>query len=315
MHPFFSIIIPLYNKENAIESTLQSVFNQSFTNYEVIVINDGSTDKSEQKVNTFSDERLRLFSTENKGVSQARNLGISQSKGKLIAFLDADDYWFPTHLESLYQLSKNFPEAGLLATNYQFYFSDKKIMQPTFDGIPAEKWSGIVPDFFASSMKFRLAWTSAVAVKKETFETVGTFDENITLGAGEDTDMWIRIALKYPVAFDNEVSASYQMATENRISLSKTLERKFSKLDKFLIEEQTNSSLKKYLDLYRSEYALKHKLAGDEKSFHFYKKAILKENLHWKTKFLFKLPTVLLQLLYFLKKKLEQFGISTNAYH
>jgi glycosyltransferase involved in cell wall biosynthesis len=315
MQPFFSIIIPLYNKENAIENTLKSVFNQSFTDFEVVVINDGSTDKSEEKVNAFSDARLRLISTENKGVSQARNLGISESKGKLIAFLDADDYWFPTHLESLYQLHKNFPEAGLLATNYQFYFSDKKIIQPVFDAIPTEKWSGIVSDFFNASMKFRLSWTSAVAVRKDVFETVGHFDENITLGAGEDTDMWIRIALNYPVAFDNEVTAYYHMATENRISLSKTLERRFSKLDKFSNEEKTNSSLKKYLDLYRSEFALKHKLAGDLKQFHFYKKAISKENLHWKTKLLFNLPTFLLQILYKFKKKLEKFNIHTSAHN
>ncbi|WP_415060983.1 glycosyltransferase family 2 protein [Flavobacterium sp.] len=148
MQPIFSIIIPLYNKEKAIEKTLKSVFHQSFTDYEVLVINDGSTDKSEEKVKRFSDERLRLISTENKGVSQARNLGINEAKGKLIAFLDADDYWFPNHLEKLVELHQKFPEAGLLATNYQFYYSDKKIIQPIFEGIPNKKWSGLVPDFF-----------------------------------------------------------------------------------------------------------------------------------------------------------------------
>lgn len=310
-----SIIIPLYNKEKAIEKTLKSVFQQSFTDYEVLVINDGSTDKSEEKVKRFSDERLRLISTENRGVSQARNLGISESKGKLIAFLDADDYWFPNHLESLFQLYQNFPEAGLLATNYQFYYSDKKIIQPVFDGIPTENWNGIVTDFFHSSMKFRIAWTSAVAAPKKVFDEVGNFDENITLGAGEDTDLWIRIALKYAVAFDNEVSAYYQMESENRISLHKTLERKFSKLDKFSNEEQSNSSLNKYLDMYRAEFALKHKLAGDLQSFHFYKNAISKENLHWKTKFLLLLPNPVLQVLYYMKKKLEFFNIQTSAYH
>ncbi len=313
--PFFSIIIPLYNKEKAIENTLKSVFHQSFTDYEILVINDGSTDKSEEKVKSFSDERLRLISSENRGVSQARNLGISESKGKLVAFLDADDYWFPYHLQTLFQLYQNFPEAGLLATNYQFYYSDKKIIQPVFEGIPTEKWSGIITDFFHSSMKFRIAWTSAVAVPKNVLDEVGNFDENITLGAGEDTDLWIRIALKYPVAFDNEVSAYYQMESENRISLSKTLERNFSTLDKFSNEEQSNSSLKKYLDLYRAEFALKHKLAGDKKSFHFYKNAISKENLHWKTKLLFQLPIPILQFLYAMKKKLEFFNIQTSAYH
>lgn len=313
--PFFSIIIPLYNKEKAIENTLKSVFHQSFTDYEVLVINDGSTDKSEEKVKSFSDERLRLISTENRGVSQARNLGISESKGKIVAFLDADDYWFPIHLESLFRLHQNFPEAGLLATNYQFYYSDKKIIQPVFEGIPTEKWSGIITDFFHSSMKFRIAWTSAVAVPKNVLDKVGNFDKYITLGAGEDTDLWIRIALKYAVAFDNEVSAYYQMESENRISLSKTLERRFSKLDKFSNEEKTNSSLKKYLDLYRAEFALKHKLAGDVKSFHFYKNTISKENLHWKTKFLLLLPNPVLQVLYYMKKKLEFFNIQTSAYH
>ncbi|MBN8567157.1 MAG: glycosyltransferase family 2 protein [Flavobacteriales bacterium] len=310
-----SIIIPLYNKEKAIEKTLKSVFHQSFTDYEVLVINDGSTDKSEEKVKRFSDERLRLISTENRGVSQARNLGISESKGKLIAFLDADDYWFPNHLESLFQLYQNFPEAGLLATNYQFYYSYKKIIQPVFDDIPTENWNGIVTDFFHSSMKFRIAWTSAVAVPKKVLDDIGNFDENITLGAGEDTDLWIRIALKYSVAFDNEVSAIYQMESENRISLHKTLERKFSKLDKFSNEEQSNSSLNKYLDMYRAEFALKHKLAGDLQSFHFYKNAISKENLHWKTKFLLLLPNPVLQVLYYMKKKLEFFNIQTSAYH
>ena len=315
MQPFFSIIIPLYNKEKAIEKTLKSVFHQSFTDYEILIINDGSTDISEEKVKSFSDERLRLISSENRGVSQARNLGISESKGKLIAFLDADDYWFPNHLQSLFQLYQNFPEAGLLATNYQFYYSDKKIIQPVFDDIPTENWNGIVTDFFHSSMKYRIAWTSAVAVPKKVLDDIGNFDENITLGAGEDTDLWIRIALKYSVAFDNEVSANYQMESENRISLRKTVERKFSTLDKFLNEEQSNSSLKKYLDLYRAEFALKHKLAGDKKLFHFYKNAISKENLHWKTKLLFQLPIPILQFLYDLKKKLELFNIQTSAYH
>lgn len=315
MQPFFSIIIPLYNKENAIEKTVESVFSQSYIDYEIIIINDGSTDKSEEKVKAFSDERLKLISTENKGVSPARNLGIELANGKIIAFLDADDYWFPSHLENLYQLHNRFPEAGLLATNYQFYYSDKKIIQPVFEGIPTEKWSGIVADFFKSSVKFRLAWTSAVAAKKEVFEAVGNFDEKITLGAGEDTDMWIRIALNYPVAFDNEVSAYYQMSTENRISLSRTTERQFSKLDKFKEEEKTNVSLKKFLDLYRSEFALKHKLAGDLKSFHFYYSSISKTNLHWKTKLLFKLPSFLLRILYKLKKKLEKYNIQTSPYN
>lgn len=308
----FSIIIPLYNKENSIEKTLKSVFNQSFSDYEIIVINDGSTDKSEEKVKSISDERLRLISTENKGVSLARNLGISESKGNLIAFLDADDYWFPTHLEAIFQLHKNHPEAGLLATNYQFYYSDKKTIQPVFDGIPSEKWSGIVPDFFKSSMKYRLAWTSAVAVRREVFNNIGDFKN---YNAGEDNEMWLRIALKYATAYDNQVSVYYKMNENNKISELDTKKKFYPPLNEFTEAEELNNSLKKYLDLLRSEYALKKKLSGEYELYTFYLEQINPENLHWKTKTLLKLPRYCLKTLFFIKKSAEKIGLNISSYH
>ena len=129
MQPFFSIIIPLYNKENAIEKTLKSVFNQSFTDYEVIVINDGSTDKSKEKVYAFSDSRLRLISTENKGVSQARNLGISESKGKLIAFLDADDLLATTCLENRVAQFQQHQECDFLVFQMERFFDEPDFLK------------------------------------------------------------------------------------------------------------------------------------------------------------------------------------------
>lgn len=308
----FSIIIPLYNKENSIEKTLKSVFNQSFSDYEVIVINDGSTDKSEEKVKTFSDERLRFISTENKGVSQARNLGIELAKGTLIAFLDADDYWFPTHLEALFQLHRNFPEAGMLANNYQFYYSDKKIIQPVFVGIPTEKWSGIVDNFFKSSMKYRLVCSSTVALKKEVFEKVGKFKN---YNAGEDNEMWLRIALNHSVAFNNQVCVYYRMNTDNKISELETKQKFYPPLNEFTEEEKSNSSLKKYLDLLRSEYALKKKLSGEYELYIFYLKQINPKNLHWKTKTLLKMPRFSLKMLFFIKKSAEKLGLNLSSYH
>jgi len=285
MKPIFSIVIPLFNKEKEIQQTLESVLKQTFHDFEVIIINDGSTDKSEQIVNSFTDERILLISTDNKGVSQARNFGINYANGEIIAFIDADDYWFPNHLEKLFELHQKFPETGLLATNYEFYFSEHNIIRPTFDGIPAENWSGIVKDFFKSSMTYRLAWTSAVAVPKAILDKIGCFDETITLGAGEDTDLWIRIAVDYPVAFSTEISARYNMTAQNKI---------------------VNPSLKKFLDLYRVVYALKHKLAGDEKNFAYYYSAIAMENCPLKSRILLKLPT-------FILKKLFVFGRLLNS--
>jgi glycosyltransferase involved in cell wall biosynthesis len=298
MKPFFSVIIPLYNKEREIENTLNSVFQQTFTDYEILVINDGSTDNSEEKIHLFSDKRLRLITTKNRGVSQARNLGIQESKGSIIAFIDGDDYWFPTHLESLFDLHQHFPEAGLLATNYEFYFGENNIIYPSFELIPKGNWKGIVSDFFQSSLTYRIAWTSAVGVPSFVFDSIGNFDENITLGAGEDTDMWIRIALSYPVAFSNEISARYNMTAENKISFSDTTKRNFARLDKFYQQEKVNPSLKKFLDLYRVVYALKHKLAGDDKQFNYYYQSISKENCSLKSKILLKLPTFILKRLF-----------------
>lgn len=305
MKPLFSIIIPLYNKEKEIRQTLESVLLQSFHDFEVLVINDGSTDSSEAIVRSFLDERIKLQTTANQGVSKARNKGIALAQGEIIAFLDADDYWYPNHLEDLFQLYQQFPEAGLLATNYELYFGENSIVQPTFDAIPTSDWHGIVPDFFKSSMRYRLAWTSAVAIPEKVLNKIGNFDESITLGAGEDTDMWIRIAIAFPVAFTTSMSARYNMSAQNKISFSETTKRQFAKLNKFKDEEKTNSSLKKFLDLYRVVYALKHKLAGDSQNFEFYYAAIDLKNCSVKSRILLNSPRFILQNLMRLNKTLN----------
>ena len=97
----FSIVIPLYNKENYIEKTLQSVFNQSYSNYEVIIVNDGSTDKSIDVVNQFSNKNIKIINQTNQGASSARNRGIAEASNQWIALLDADDIWLKNHLKEL----------------------------------------------------------------------------------------------------------------------------------------------------------------------------------------------------------------------
>lgn len=314
MKPQFSIIIPLFNKEKEIKQTLESVLLQTFHDFEIIIVNDGSTDQSEAIVSSFSDERIKLITTINQGVSKARNTGINIAKGELIAFLDADDYWYPNHLNELLKLHQQFPEAGLLATNYEFYFGKNAILQPSFDTIPTSGWKGIVFDFFSSSMRYRLAWTSAIAVPKKVLDKIGDFDETITLGAGEDTDMWIRIAIAFPVAFSTSVSARYNMSAQNKISFSETTKRQFARLDKFKKEEHTNLSLKKFLDLYRVVYALKHKLAGDKQNFEFYYSAIDLNNCSFKSKILLKSPRFVLQNLMKLNRKFNSNALYFDWY-
>jgi len=313
--PLFSVIIPLYNKENFIEATLKSALNQTFTDFEIIIINDGSTDKSVEKVLQFTDDRIQLFTTENQGVSQARNFGIKKASGEMIAFLDADDFWYSKHLANLVALYQLFPECGLFCTNYERFYNAKKIVKPHFLGVPNAPWKGIVSDFFYSSYVDRVAWTSAVAVPRTVFDEIGYFDPKITLGAGEDTHLWIRIALNFPVAFDSEISAQHVLSAENRISLSNTLKRSFAKLDEFKSEENVNPSLKKYLDLYRVEFAMKHKLAGDLKTFEYYIENVDPKNISFKTKILISFPVFVLKKLFSLKKYLERKNFHFSIYH
>ena len=95
----FSIVIPLYNKELSISNTIQSVLDQTFQNFEIVIVNDGSTDNSVKEVEEFDDKRIRLIHQKNQGVSAARNRGIEEAKYEWVAFLDADDLWMKEHLE------------------------------------------------------------------------------------------------------------------------------------------------------------------------------------------------------------------------
>lgn len=311
--PLFSVIIPLYNKQKDIAATLRSAFAQTVADFEVIVVNDGSTDDSEKEVLQFDDRRLVYIKTENRGVSQARNLAIEKASGKYIAFLDADDYWQPDHLETLLELITLHPQAGLYATNYRFIYPNGSLKNTNFKSL-INDFRGVIDNVFKHSLRDRLMWTSCIAVKREVFDSVGVFNTSITLGAGEDTDMWIRIALKYPVAFTMKVTAHYNLAGSNRISHAKTLLRSFAKLDNFTEEEKADPHLKKYLDLYRSDFALKHKMAGDSSTFNFYYNALEPENISGKVRLLLKLPVWLLRAMLAVKQRLREKGILIYIY-
>ena len=117
---FFTVIIPLYNKESYVENTINSILNQTFTNYEVLIVNDCSTDDSVAKVKPFLSEKIKLIAhSDNKGLSAARNTGIQNANSDYITFLDADDLWKPTFLETIHQLITDFPEAKIFGTNYE----------------------------------------------------------------------------------------------------------------------------------------------------------------------------------------------------
>lgn len=310
--PFFSIVIPLYNKESHIINTLQSVLKQTYTDFEIIIIDDGSTDNSGKMVNSINDSRLLYNKIKNSGVSAARNKGISLSSGEIIAFLDADDYWEPNHLNVLYNLYKENPDAGMLTSRYTIRVGRGVLIKPSFQGI-SDNYSGIVKDFFYSSLIYRVALTAAVAVPKKTFTITGIFNENVT--HPEDTELWIKIALKFPIAISNQYTMIYNFDLPESWSRQKMKNRKIMDFNQFLQEEDYNKNLKAFIDIYRIEYAMKYRIEGDLKNFKKLHKATDPKNIHYKTKVLFNTPPFILRLFLRTKHWLHKNGITFSIYN
>ena len=213
--PAVSVVIPLYNKGPYIARALNSVLAQTFQDFEVIVVDDGSTDDGAAVVRGFDDPRIRLIQQENQGVSAARNRGIEAARAELVAFLDADDEWLPGFLGTVMRLRRKFPEAGAYATAFMKKFSSDICQEQTFSGIPQSDWEGIIPSYFRSCAFGKLPIRSSnVAIPREVFFDVGMFP--VGEWWGEDTDMWGRVALRYPIGFSSGYYAIYNVGATNR---------------------------------------------------------------------------------------------------
>lgn len=248
MIPRVSVVIPLYNKELHIKRTINSVLAQKIQDFEIIVIDDGSTDKSSQVVRDFTDPRIRLIQQENAGVSAARNKGIEEAKADLIAFLDADDEWYPSFLETVFRLREKYPEAGVYATAYLFCNSRGERKVAMYKKIEPSPWEGLVKSYFSSVAEGEhLVCSSAVCIPKNILIMENGFKVGISWG--EDDDMWGRIALKYPVAFSWQTGAIYHKEATNRLcNLKEMREHPFIKTaEKAVISGDVKSEIKEDL--------------------------------------------------------------------
>lgn len=213
----FSIIIPLYNKAEYIVETIKSVLNQSFTDFEVIIVDDASTDGSLHLAEKIKDSRIRIFTKANEGVSAARNFGISKATRPILAFLDADDKWEPDYLKIVLQMIKTYPDAGIFATGYYMNNKEKTFL----NHIPHFPQMGII-DYFKYSYRhgMSICITSAVCVKRSIALEMPMFRKGIK--RGEDIDVWLRVCLKYPMVFYNEPLMAYRTDTPNSLSVNYT---------------------------------------------------------------------------------------------
>lgn len=211
----YSVVIPLYNKEKYIARAIESVLAQTHTDFELIVIDDGSTDGGAAAAEAYADERLRVIRQNNAGVSAARNTGIAAACYDYIGFLDADDAWMPGFLSSMQQLIETFPGAG--AYSCCFESVEKDGSRRSHHAMQSELQSSrcaLIKDYFESAMRSYLITSSSVVIPKQVFEKVGAF--NPAIRRGEDRDMWRRIALEYPMAYLNEAQAVVYADAQNR---------------------------------------------------------------------------------------------------
>lgn len=203
----FSVVIPLYNKEKSIKNTIHSVLAQIFTDFELVVVNDGSTDTSREVAAGVQDSRIRILDKPNGGISSSRNEGIISARREYIAFLDADDLWEPDFLETIRQLIADYPEADCYTTGYACKYNNA-----TLNVFGANK-RGIIRDFFKQVYEGPVMHSSSVCVKKSTFDRIGYF--NTAIRRGEDYDMWARLGRAAIIAATPEVKVSYRLNVEN----------------------------------------------------------------------------------------------------
>ena len=306
--PFFSVIIPLFNKEKFIEATLKSVLNQTFIDFEILIINDGSTDNSATIIEEFDDPRIRYFLKENAGVSSARNDGIEKAQSNYISFIDADDYWYPDFLEEMFKIIQNYPQQKAFSAAIEIETS-KKVIPASYSIVRTNDCE--IVNYFTASSKETVICTSCAVFHKSIFEETGNFD--ITVKSGQDTDLWIRLGMNYPVVFSWKILARY-IYDENSLSKNKNYLNKKINFSKFEQQEKTNPRLKKFLDLNRFSLAIKSKLIADDENFNCYYKAIDLKNITFKKRFLLAMPSVILKALIHLKLILANSGVGSSVF-
>ena len=307
--PKFSVVISVFNKEKYIADTLKSVLAQTYSDFEVIILNDGSTDNSETEILKFNDSRIRYFSKENSGASAARNFTIQQAKSEFIALMDADDYWYPFYLEEQNRLLNDFPQESVFATAAEFKRNGK-----TFTNSYSIKTFGndsILVDYFEASQLDSVLLSISTVLKKDVFENVGWYDPKIK--SGEDTDLYVRIGLKYKVVFSPKVCATYVVRKNSLFQSVKTLEEK-ANFEAYEVFEKNNPALKKFLDLNRYSLCILAKMEGDNEAFQKNFQKIKQENLSKKQQFLLRQNKSILKYLSKTKDNLEKLGMRLGTF-
>ncbi|MCM8831122.1 MAG: glycosyltransferase [Candidatus Omnitrophica bacterium] len=223
---FFSVIVPTYNRKFLLKIAVESILSQTFKDYEIIIVDDGSADKTGFlindliKSNSFAREKIKYIYQEHKGVSAARNVGVMLAKGEFICFLDSDDRYRQNKLEVTFQYIKRYPNYKIFHTEEIWYRNGQLLPQKKYHKKP----TGYV---FSYAVKMCCISISTVAIKKEIFYLIGKFDEN--LPACEDYDFWLRVTSKFKVFLIPQYLTIKEGGHPDQLS------KKYPALDKFRI--------------------------------------------------------------------------------
>jgi glycosyltransferase involved in cell wall biosynthesis len=302
----FSVIIPLYNKANYVAKAVNSVLNQTFAEFELIIVNDGSTDNGLEIVGAIHDDRIRIINQKNAGVSTARNNGVKNARFDYVAFLDADDWWNNMFLQEIEVLIRKYPEAALFASNFNHVIKEKEISRIKISDIE----DGYI-NYFDLFLKISDSpvCSSAVCIKKQCFLNENGFKTN--LKNMEDFDLWLRIACKHRIAYINKVLAFYNQDVDAACRAVGNIfppENHFVFcLDDFDKYMRTNRELKQLIDFLIIEAVKPYLAIGKyRKSALNLLKKVSRSNIPFQYQFLFFSPLFMYKTIYRTYKKIKE---------
>lgn len=257
--PKVSVIVPVYKVEKYLPECIDSILAQTFTDFELILVDDGSPDNSGKICDEYAsrDSRVRVFHKENGGVSSARNFGVRYARAEYIAFLDSDDWWKPLFLERMFALAQKYPQAGCCCCWICFSIRDRTTVPVFWPGRVVGEMC-LIDMLSCSAEKGHFPiWIGAILLKKNIFNKIGGFDENLM--ASEDCKLWFEFVRSAPVAYLNDALAYYRkdVPVENKPRWSSgkrvtNIEKHWvSHLSSYRELECKNPTIKLFLDRFR----------------------------------------------------------------
>ena len=307
--PKASVIIPVYNSSKYLSETIDSVLSQTYQDFEIVTVDDGSTDSSKEIIEKFIEknpDKIKYIYQSNKGIAGARNTGIRNAKGEFIALLDADDKWHPQRLEDEVKVIESSKDIGLVHADMQNISDTGQMLS-----IPKREKKYLSGNIF-EPLFLREAEIDALTVlfRKECCDKVGLFDEDPICMGVDDRDLWLRISRQYKIQYVDKVLAYYRVHEENYSKeLQKMITARVYVVDKFCPSKGGNKKLRK-MALTRI-----YKEAGD----HFLFKQNFKEARQYYLKAIFSWPfnpwpwINLIKAILKIKVVLKHFDIQQNS--